>query len=335
MSQKEIRRLIRRFGLLIDVYFRYFEYCVGSQSGDGQGAPMYLSQKELRALGVKTVGDMRAEWQEAVSLVLWDQKKYGQPGKLYRLDLRSDRSEEELRTIPAKAEVDQVKLKPDPEAIPELLLYEPLQSCALALERSLPAKMLTMVQWPWLPLFQQCISGDDLMRYAQSRSLSATQLCDELKRKKREYHGRLALIKRMYDNLFTDENLGFDITGESHQANSSEKPSSEAMTPEVPSLTKAQQLAYASYQYAIDHNPALADATDREVYQWLKEYGYEGQENYRLPSFETWKRYVGAGRQFHGTQKNTRRAGRKTRAPKAADDPALLRQISNRFQKRG
>ncbi|MCK4795435.1 MAG: hypothetical protein KAV87_67520, partial [Desulfobacteraceae bacterium] len=76
---------------------------------------------------------------------------------------------------------------------------------------------------------------------------------------------------------------------------------------DVLQLAKAERLAYQSYDYAITQKPELADTKDDETYDWLKE---NGPPDYELPSCETWKRQVRAGRKRHGTQKNTLRAGR-------------------------
>lgn len=78
-----------------------------------------------------------------------------------------------------------------------------------------------------------------------------------------------------------------------------------------PSIVKA----YQSYEIAIKQNPQLTGKKDKDVYDWLKEYGHE---DYRLPAFETWQRYLRAGRNHYGTQKNTPRAGR---TPKNATKP--------------
>jgi hypothetical protein len=66
--------------------------------------------------------------------------------------------------------------------------------------------------------------------------------------------------------------------------------------------------AYQSFAYSeskIGHQ-----ITDREAYVFLKE---EGPRDYDLPAFETWQRYVRAGRKFHQTHKNTPRSGRCSR----------------------
>lgn len=78
------------------------------------------------------------------------------------------------------------------------------------------------------------------------------------------------------------------------------------------SLAKAERLAYQSYDDAITQKPELADTKDNEIYNWLKENGTS--EEYELPSCETWKRQVRAGRKHYGKQKNTPRAGRTSRS---------------------
>jgi len=79
-------------------------------------------------------------------------------------------------------------------------------------------------------------------------------------------------------------------------------------------LTKAERLAYQSYEYAINTKEAeLSEATDRQIHQWLKENGCSDPD-YCLPSFETWSRYVRQGRWVHATQKNTLRKGRTGRS---------------------
>ena len=89
-------------------------------------------------------------------------------------------------------------------------------------------------------------------------------------------------------------------------------------------LTPANEKAYQSYCLA---EQTLDQCTDKEAYAWLKEHG---PEDYGLPPFATWQRYVRNGRKHYKTNKNTPRAGRKTSSPSVKDDPALLSQISNR-----
>lgn len=73
----------------------------------------------------------------------------------------------------------------------------------------------------------------------------------------------------------------------------------------------AIEKAYQSYQYAIEKNPDFAGKKDKEVYTWLKN---NGIDDYTLPAFETWQRYVREGRKHYGTSKNTPRAGRTGRS---------------------
>jgi hypothetical protein len=73
----------------------------------------------------------------------------------------------------------------------------------------------------------------------------------------------------------------------------------------------AIEKAYQSYQYAIEKNPDFAGKKDKEVHTWLKN---NGIDDYTLPAFETWQRYVRKGRKHYGTSKNTPRAGRTGRS---------------------
>lgn len=95
-------------------------------------------------------------------------------------------------------------------------------------------------------------------------------------------------------------------------------------------LPPAQEKAYQSYWYAIKKCSEIANKKDKDVYLWLKE---NGPADYDLPSFNTWSRYVRDGRKLHGTHKNSPRAGRETKVPKANDDPDLIQQISNQYTK--
>lgn len=77
------------------------------------------------------------------------------------------------------------------------------------------------------------------------------------------------------------------------------------------SLEVRYEKAYQSYCYAVEKNTGIE--TDKQAYDWLKENGCE-DEDYQLPSFETWQRYVQSGRKYHGTQKNKPRGGRTGRS---------------------
>ena len=95
-------------------------------------------------------------------------------------------------------------------------------------------------------------------------------------------------------------------------------------------LTKAERLAYQSYEYAISKEPKLADATDDKAYDWLKD--NDTPEGYELPlKCYTWKRQVRAGRKQHGTQKNTLRAGRSGRSITQSGQLQSLSEISSQY----
>jgi len=91
----------------------------------------------------------------------------------------------------------------------------------------------------------------------------------------------------------------------------------------------AIEKAYQSYQDAVAKNSDLADKKDKEAYAWLEN---NGIDDYTLPAFETWQRYVRAGRKFHHTSKNTPRAGRASKSVVNVNDPAV-KQITNKFEK--
>lgn len=103
------------------------------------------------------------------------------------------------------------------------------------------------------------------------------------------------------------------------------EPQAELTKPDTPPARIEK--AYQSYCWAERESGLTAD---KDVYLYLQENPIDG---YDLPALETWKTYVSRGRAFHKTHKNTPRAGRSVRAPKAADDPDLLRQITKQFDK--
>ncbi len=94
------------------------------------------------------------------------------------------------------------------------------------------------------------------------------------------------------------------------------------------SLTKSELSAYLSYEYATSKEPKLADATDKEVYDWLKK---NGVDDYTLPRFYAWCRYVRTGRKHHGTQKNTPRAGRSGHSIAQSGQLQSLSEISSQY----
>lgn len=69
----------------------------------------------------------------------------------------------------------------------------------------------------------------------------------------------------------------------------------------------SRRRAYGQYLDAIRRNPELANATDRDVYNAVKEQLDTGE---RLPTFATWSKYVRECRTYHDTNKNGSRASR-------------------------
>jgi hypothetical protein len=76
----------------------------------------------------------------------------------------------------------------------------------------------------------------------------------------------------------------------------------------APALSPSRHKAYGQYLWAVSRNAALVGATDRQVYDWLRENGKDES----LATFATWGRYLREARAFHDAQKNTPRIGRKT-----------------------
>ena len=84
-----------------------------------------------------------------------------------------------------------------------------------------------------------------------------------------------------------------------------------------------------TYSYAI--NNFGEGKTDKEYYNLLKEQGYPGDDDYKIPSIETWIRYVKEGRKRYGTQKNTPRTYRSYTIK--ANQIERLPEITSRFDK--
>lgn len=93
-------------------------------------------------------------------------------------------------------------------------------------------------------------------------------------------------------------------------------------------LTPAQERAYQSY---VITESQLTKCTDHEAYDWLVE---NGIQDYDLPSFETWQRYVRKGRKYYGTQKNESRKGRTGRSIVNSSQIETLSEVSNQFEQK-
>jgi hypothetical protein len=85
----------------------------------------------------------------------------------------------------------------------------------------------------------------------------------------------------------------------------------------VRNMERSVRLAYLAFCYA--ESKAGNRLEDREAYDLLKEEGIPANrggrgdlEDYDLPSFDTWTRYLRDARKLLGEQKYTRRAGRST-----------------------
>jgi integrase len=80
---------------------------------------------------------------------------------------------------------------------------------------------------------------------------------------------------------------------------SNEKPPAKALHPVHPpsQLTPAQENAFRAWTWAVEQRPSLAQAKDRDVYEFLL--GRPDHEGIVPPSFQTFNRYLGAARLFH------------------------------------
>lgn len=73
-----------------------------------------------------------------------------------------------------------------------------------------------------------------------------------------------------------------------------------------PKLSPSRSTALKQFLSACSQNAALVGATDREVYDWIR----ENCNVEDLPSFETWGRYLRDAKAAYGLSKNTSRNGR-------------------------
>jgi hypothetical protein len=76
-------------------------------------------------------------------------------------------------------------------------------------------------------------------------------------------------------------------------------------------LSPSRKIAYQQFEWAVRTNAALDGATDRTVYDWLKEHLEEDEAN-ALPAYSTWTRYLSDARAAYNTRKHNSRAGRET-----------------------
>lgn len=92
------------------------------------------------------------------------------------------------------------------------------------------------------------------------------------------------------------------------------KAGSEKYTQTEVKLAKRYKQAYCSYEFAekelLKADPVLKTITDKQAYDYLQEHGFKGEDDYVLPNYDTWQRYVRRGRRKYGTQKNAPRTGR-------------------------
>lgn len=83
-------------------------------------------------------------------------------------------------------------------------------------------------------------------------------------------------------------------------------------------LKPSQQKAYNQYKAAIEREPRLAEATDKEVYEYVEANLLDDGETLR--KVDTWKSYVQKARSAEGKRKNQPRVGRTGRSIARAKD---------------
>jgi hypothetical protein len=188
-------------------------------------------------------------------------------------------------------------------------LKEALEKCDHVLE-TLHQYMPNMVK-----LVQK--KYDDVIAEAESVVQLTVGSCDWLKELNNSRNHAISLARTLrHVAEIAGEDLALEKPGEIEQKSGPIKePTKESIQNETVKynrhLTKAQRVAYHSYEYATSEKPTLAEAKDDDVYDWLKENAFP---EYELPSRETWKRYVRHGRKADNKQKNIPRTGRTGRS---------------------
>lgn len=118
--------------------------------------------------------------------------------------------------------------------------------------------------------------------------------------------------KRIYEFMGGHEKCS-DAERDASAEESAMKPGSS----EPATLVGRYERAYQSYRLAESQGPFNSPPTDQQAYEWLKEHG---PEDYALPAFPTWQRYLRNARSHYGTQKHSPRAGRTGRSVGRPDD---------------
>jgi len=144
----------------------------------------------------------------------------------------------------------------------------------------------------------------------------------------RGYDQTIALLMKKVEELKADKKflqaaLGNSIKNTSPQNTDATDDDSKELA-----LPRAHHAAYQSFVFA---ESEIGKCTDREAYEWLQE---EGPEEYELPAFDTWKRYVRIGRKHHGTQKNTSRKGRTGRSVIKSNEIESLAEVTSQFDEK-
>jgi hypothetical protein len=89
------------------------------------------------------------------------------------------------------------------------------------------------------------------------------------------------------------DSIGFAVAGVRKKLMVSDQADSSS---QAVAITIYEQEAFLSYGLAIQAFPSLANATNREVYNWICDNGIRvNDKNYEPPSFATWQKYRSAG----------------------------------------
>lgn len=142
------------------------------------------------------------------------------------------------------------------------------------------------------------------------------------------YEQTIALQQKHIESLEADKRYLQDALGKSITNSPQKNIDAVNDDDKVSALTPSQQTAYQSCQFA---ESKIGKCTDREAYDWLRE---EGPQEYDLPAFDTWRRYVRAGRKLHGAQKNTSRKGRIGRSVIKGNEIESLAEVTSQCKQK-
>jgi hypothetical protein len=163
------------------------------------------------------------------------------------------------------------------------------------------------IEWDSAPFYLHFENGCELLAHLEKKRIDGSEAIADLDQHRRNCVARIErALREAYETAGARTSL--DEAAESAAA---------AVTP---SLQRAHQLAFLSFQFAeeqIGKCPKDADA-----YDWLKVHGFDVERSerfgpladYNLPSRDTWITYARKGRSAAGENKNSPRAGRSGRS---------------------